>query len=171
MKHSIVLIFFSSFLLLSCENTVKEERLIHWVGDISFSKNLDGKDFKLCISEDYIIQNSSIGTPLDIEGDKSGLINIFKTQYDSSVAKKESGLIRIRFIVNCNGETGRFRLLSGGLDFKEKPIDKSITDQLMRITKSLTGWKQKIDVQNQARDYYQYLIFKIVEGEIVSIRP
>lgn len=55
---------------------------------------------------------------------------------------KDSGMVRIRFIVNCKGQPGRFRMISAGYDYKEKQLDKAITDQLMSITKGLSGLEE-----------------------------
>jgi len=40
----------------------------------------------------------------------------------------------------------------------------------MRITKSLSGWKI-LPNDEAPTDYYQYLIFKIKNGEIIEIMP
>jgi len=79
-------------------------------------------------------------------------------------------LIRIRFIVNCAGDTGRFRILGMDKDYKQKEFSPSITDQILSITKSLTGWKTKTS-NGETYDYYQYLIFKIDKGQIKEILP
>ncbi|MBK8111273.1 MAG: hypothetical protein IPK46_13515 [Saprospiraceae bacterium] len=78
--------------------------------------------------------------------------------------------MRVRFIVNCKGETGRFRLLVSDLQFKEAALSKELTSQLMQITKGIKGW-QIIYHEGKNRDYYQYLTFKIVNGDIKEILP
>jgi len=98
------------------------------------------------------------------------LVNTFNTQFKSNDTISESGMIRIRFLINCKGETGRFRLVEAGYDYKEKQFDPYITDQLIKITKSLKGWKILSD-KFGPKDYYQYLIFKIDAGKITEILP
>jgi len=55
-------------------------------------------------------------------------------------------------------------------NYEPKTFDKSITKQLLEITKSLTGWKILPDEQSP-EDYYQYLIFKINDGQLIEIMP
>jgi hypothetical protein len=54
--------------------------------------------------------------------------------------------------------------------YKEKQFDPRITNQLLEITKNLSGWKIK-EYHGSEIDYYQYLIFKIEKGEIIEILP
>jgi len=165
-----VLLFLLIALLLSVYSSAQQKPL-RWLGDISFDKKLDKADFQICNGEANIFQYFNKGFNIAFEGDKPALIALFKENYDPSIVKPESGLIRIRFIVNCNRETDRFRLLEGGLDYQKKTFDKVITDQLLSITKSITGWKQKFDDDGNAVDYYQYLIFRIVNGQITKLLP
>ena len=80
-------------------------------------------------------------------------------------------MIRIRFVVNCEGKTGRFRLMASDLKYQPKKFDKKITSQLMEISKNLTGWLPKKTDKGKLIDYYQYLIFKIKDGKIKRILP
>ncbi len=73
-------------------------------------------------------------------------------------------------MVNCQGETDRFRLISADENYNEKTFAKSITDQLLDIAKSLNGWKVK-KMKEKDIDYYQYLIFKIENGQLKEILP
>lgn len=79
-------------------------------------------------------------------------------------------MIRIRFIVNCEGKTGRFRVIGMNKNYQEKTFDKAITDQLLEITQHLDGW-QLLPNAEEPRDYYQYLLFKMNKGTIVEILP
>lgn len=156
-------------LMFSC--TDPEQKPLRYLDDIAFDKNLDKEDFLICHGENNVFQYFNLGDNIAFKGGKRTLINVFKENYDPDRVKQESGLIRIRFIVNCQRETDRFRLLTSGLDYQEKAIDKSITDQLLAITKSLNGWGPKYNEEQQPIDYYQYLIFKIVDGQIIKILP
>ena len=95
---------------------------------------------------------------------------VFKENYKSEKIINETGLIRINFIVNCKGKTDRFRVISMDENYNEKVFLKSITDQLLAITKNLNGWKAK-KIKERDIDYYQYLIFKIENGQLKEILP
>jgi hypothetical protein len=139
------------------------------VGDIEFDSKLDNKDFVVC-GEKFKNSIQYSGEGLEYEGEKIAIEKDFKNKYISFTKSKESGLIRIRFIVNCEGKTDRFRVLGMDENYNEKTFSPKITNQLLQITKDLKGWKIKRYKAN-AVSYYQYLIFKIVNGRIIEILP
>lgn len=168
-QYAIILLL----LIMSCKadiktNTSKVE-YSRWVGDIEFDASKDSESFKLCKDDSKVYQYFNDGNGLEYEGEKRAIIEIFESQYKSK-RNAQTGLIRIRFIVNCNGQTGRFRVLGMDRKYREKEFHSSITSELLRIVKSLNKWKPK-SVNGELVDYYQYLIFKIENGEILEILP
>jgi hypothetical protein len=140
-----------------------------YIGDIKFDEKTDNKNFELC-NPNYIFQYFNDSGGVEYKGEKLAIEEEFKQKYNSEIVKKESGLVRIRFVVNCKGETDRFRILGGDENYQEKKFDSSITNQLLTITKALNGWIPK-KYHNKQIDYYQYLIFKIKDGKIIEILP
>lgn len=139
------------------------------IGDIEYDETIDKRDFKLCNSSKiYQYFNNSKG--LEYKGDKTALEKEIRSQYKSAELKGETGSIRVRFVVNCEGETDRFRLIAMDSNYLPKVFDKSITDQLLQISKNLKGWKPK-SYREDPIDYYQYLIFKLTDGHITHILP
>lgn len=141
----------------------------NYIGDIEFNLQIDNKDFELCNSK-HIYQYFNIGDGLVYEGEKLAIEKEYAEKYKSENIKNETGLIRINFVVNCKGKIDRFRLISMSENYKEKVFVKSITEQLMSITKNLKGWKGK-KYNEKEIDYYQYLIFKIENGQLKEILP
>ena len=139
------------------------------VGDIEFNPTTDKQDFELC-NENHIYQYFNNSEGLEYEGEKLEIEKVFKEKYKSEKINNETGLIRINFIVNGKGKTDRFRLISMDEKYTEKVFLKSITDQLLNITKTLNGWKSK-KIREKEIDYYQYLIFKIENGQLKEIVP
>lgn len=139
------------------------------VGDIPFDPKVDDPAFILCDSTG-VKQYHNLHDELEYNGEKSALVKSIKEQFKFRKLAGESGMIRIRFIVNCKGKTDRFRLTSATYDYKEKKFDPDITGQLLSITKNLKGWKILSD-KNGPKDYYQYLIFKLSEGNLDEILP
>lgn len=162
-KVFLILLAFSS-ILISCFS--KRDREV--VDDIVFDKSLDNPNFKICSNQIFQYFNDSRG--LLYGGEKLAILKAFKLKYNPQVVAKESGLVRIRFIVNCEGKTDRFRLLSMDNNYNEKIFDTNITSQLLKITKELDGWEVK-EIKDKPVDYYQYLIFVIQNGEITKILP
>lgn len=136
------------------------------IGDIEFDPTVDDPSFEPCNSR-RAIQYFAFGEKTYV-GEKIQIVRTFQERYLADEVAKESGLIRIRFMVNCKGETDRFRVMGMDDNYQEKTFDSSITNQLLTITKSLKDWKNFPD---KNRDYYQYLIFKMKEGEIIEIMP
>lgn len=174
MKFPILL--FIILFQISCaqeSSSFKNEYPPRHIGDIEFDPKLDNPDFKFCYPEEYSFQYFNLGDGLEFEGEKIKIDKIFTEKYNPTFVKKESGLIRIRFVVNCKGETDRFRIMGSDENYNDKEFDKSITQQLLSITKNLKGWKLKYYEENESQpiDYYQYLIFKIEDGQIVKILP
>tara|TARA_R110002020_G_scaffold444853_1_gene656494 strand:- start:2053 stop:2316 length:264 start_codon:yes stop_codon:yes gene_type:complete len=82
----------------------------------------------------------------------------------------QNGFIRLRFIVNCEGKTGRFRVLQSDENFEEMEFDNKIVNQLVTITKGIEKWGIFYR-QDDPIDYYMYLIFKIKDGQLTEILP
>jgi hypothetical protein len=168
--HKTVILFFLIPLISFCqEKTTAKSAYPNYVGDIEFNKETDKQDFELCF-EKHIFQYFNIGDGLGYEGEKLAIEREFAAKYKSEKIENQTGLIRINFVVNCKGETDRFRLISMNENYDEKLFLKSITDQLMNITKSLKGWKAK-KMKEKEIDYFQYLIFKIENGQLKEILP
>lgn len=165
-----LLLFF--VLTISCQNTedlIKANKYPRMIGDLAKDTIIDDAKFTLCHQEKFATQYYAFEDKPYID-EKSELLAIYHNKYDASTVKKESGLIRIRFIINCKGETGRFRIISSDYNYKEITFDRNITKQLLNITKNLKGW-QVFERKGKPRDYYYYLIFKMDKGVITEILP
>jgi hypothetical protein len=174
MKKLLIPLIFLSISAFCQEKQANTSKYPLSTGDIDFDSNLDKKDFQLCYPN-YDSQYYYGGKGLGFEGEKIAIEKEFKEKYHPDNSKKESGLIRVRFIVNCKGETDRFRIIGMDENYREKVFDKSITEQILSISKNLKGWivKSYTSKTNQifSYDYYQYLIFKIKDGQITEILP
>lgn len=151
------------------KSTSNTQGYLRWVGDIEYNLAFDKSNFELCHGDSGVNQYFHFGQGLQYEGEKKAIIEKFINEYQP-VQSNESGLVRIRFIVNCKGETDRFRVIAMDNEFNEKKFDTRITNQLLNLTKQLNGWRILPKIQ-EARDYYQYLIFKIENGNIIEILP
>lgn len=139
------------------------------VGDITFDSKLDDSNFRLC-NESDVFQYYYFGKGLQYKGEKPNIIEHFRNGFKIRKNKDDEGLITIRFIVNCEGKTGRFRVHGMDNDYQEKVFSKHLTQQLLILTKQLNGWIVG-EYDGKAYDYYQYLTFKIVNGNITEIMP
>jgi hypothetical protein len=138
------------------------------VGDIEADPKLDDPSFTVC-RDNRIPQYYSIES--GFEGEKPAIVAFFQKNFVKNKKHREDdGYITIRFVVNCMGQTGRFRMQEMSPDLTPKQFSPALSEQLLQLVKALQGWKpgQRNGV---AIDYYQYLTFKIKDGEIIEILP
>jgi hypothetical protein len=179
LKNLVLVIACISICATSCtSNSQREiqseekEPYLRWVGDIEFDAESDNSDFQLCYSDKDIRQYFNFSKGVQYKGEKPAIIQYFMENYQA-VSSKKSGLLRIRFIVNCKGETGRFRIMSMNADYQPMDFEPQISNQILKLTKQMEGWLpiEMDQMDNMKLDYYQYLIFKIHNGKIIEIMP
>lgn len=162
-------LFLTIIIASACSsNTQNQPSYLRWVGDIESNSEIDDPTFTLCHGDENVAQYFNFDG-IQYQGEKAAITDQFRDNYQP-VNNNQSGFIRIRFIVNCKGESGRFRLISSDPEFNDLQFDSRITDQLMQITQSLKGWKPQ-PAGDSPRDYYQYLLFKIENGALKEIMP
>lgn len=166
MKQIALFLVFLFILSCSNENSYKD------VGDIAFDQAMDDENFKLCnernIKQYYVRWSSDV--PAGYKGEKRTFEEIIWKKYEYPVSKEQNGYVTIRFIVNCEGKSGRFRIEAMDFDYQPFQFDAKITEQLLEAVKGLNDW---IPVRRKEKsyDFYQYLTFKIKDGQIIKVLP
>lgn len=128
----------------------------------------DDPDFKLCDAENAHPYYSLNAGP---KPDKRELFNHFLMGYKTPAHRNDqSGYITIRFMINCEGQTGRFRLVEFDRDYQAFFFDDVIKIQLMKLTQALKEWKPG-SYNGQPYDTYYYFCFKIQAGNLIDITP
>lgn len=138
------------------------------VGDSQFDPTLDDKRFKVCNGQN-VLQYYNFGKGVQFEGEKQKIDAHFAPMKKQKYGD-DSGFITIRFIVNCEGKTGRYWIQSMNNDYQPDEFDKSLITKLLSSTQSLEGWKVG-EFDGRRFDYYQHLIFKIENGRLIEIMP
>lgn len=175
MPRTIAILVYWAFILfplwVGCQTVpaTAKSKYLNSVGDIEYDSTLDKRDFYLCNKAD-IFQYHNNELALEYKGEKIALDSVFREKYVTPAGATGSGLIRIRFVVNCKGETDRFRVIAMDEQYRETQFDNRVVQQLLAICKSLDGWIPK-KYQGKEIDFYQYLIFKIKEGQLIEIMP
>lgn len=167
----IIGIFFISIIYANCGNlsATSDDKTYRHIGDIAFDPAVDDPDFKVCY-QDKIFQYFNNGSGAEYLNEKIELDEYFSANYKPVEIFEESGMIRIRFVVNCEGKADRFRMISSDPDYKEKVFDEKITSQLLQLTQSISNWPIKKYNKGDG-DYYMYLVFKIKDGHLIEIMP
>lgn len=171
MKAIFCFILFS-FTLFSCQTEKKVSKYPNTVGDITFDEKLDETGFKKCgIGKDkpFSFQYYNVSQEFDYKGEKIAIEEKLKKENISS-EKKINGYITVRFLVNCEGKTGLFRVKHLDSDLKDVALDQDMENKLLKFTKSLNGWVPK-KIEGLKLDYYQYLTYKIEDGKVSEVLP
>jgi hypothetical protein len=152
--------------LFNINTTFAQTDYSNHVGDIAFDAKLDDPAFKVC-DEKKIVQDYSVGTKF--EGERKALIDyftkgfVYKNNYSGN-----SGYITIRFIVNCKGESGRFRVYQLNEDFQENKFHPELVNHFLQQLKEVKGWipgnYKKVDY-----DSYDHIVFKIENGKLKDV--
>ncbi|MGN7866415.1 hypothetical protein [Chryseobacterium sp. 22458] len=155
---------------MSCQAEKGSGKYPVTVGNIEFDEKLDDPVFRKCYPEKQIDVQYYQGTKeFDYKGEKIAIIEKLTNEKISSESKI-NGYITVRFLVNCEGKTGLFRIQQMNADLKEAVLDKELGDKLLRFTKSLDGWMPK-EIKGLKIGYYQYLTYKIENGKVSEVLP
>ncbi|MBC8156383.1 MAG: hypothetical protein H7Z72_26145 [Bacteroidetes bacterium] len=124
----------------------------------------------------YLYQPLSQYYSFDQRGHQERLYFIRKAfgAYKPPSVTGQSGLLRVRFQVNCRGEAGRFELLELDEAYQKRPFDERISRQILAICRrSLsTGWLPGKDGQDTTpSDYVQFITLRLKDGAITEIFP
>lgn len=172
MTKAICLLALFSFNLVSCQTEKNISKYPGTVGDISFNEKSDEAGFKKCGAgkeRPFSFQYYHGSKEFDYKGEKIAIIEKLKKENIFS-EKKINGYITVRFLVNCEGKTGWFRITHLNSDLKEIRLDEELENKLLKFTKSLDGWMPK-EIKGLKVDYYQYLTYKIENGKVSEVLP
>lgn len=157
------------YLTLFCNDTYKGSiRKLYRTGD-AIKSNINSK-YTVC-NEHRIDEYFNREPETKHKGGKRYLEKYFLEKYSSPYDTTQNGYIRIRFIVNCNEETGRFSIQQTDINYKEIKFKYEIASQLFLLTKSLTEWINNSPNKRESNDTYKHLTFKIKNGQIEEILP
>ena len=137
------------------------------VGDIKYDQHIDG-DFKRC--DTYSNQYYGINGGFGFKGEMSRIKKDIFANYKPTNKEGQSGFLTIRFVVNCDGVAGMYRVQQTNMSLQDFDFDDNIIDQLLAATKKLKGWRIA-DYQGNAYDYYQYLTYKLLDSKLIDIAP
>lgn len=167
MKITYLILLFS--FTLSAQ--VTDELYPQQVGDIEFDQKLDDPNFKICdVKQTAQYYNFSKG--FQYKGEKYEILKKFKENYNPKIVTTGggSGYITIRFLINCEGKKGLFRVQEMDMNYMPTKFDEDNIKQLLAITKSLDGWLIG-EYDEKKYDYYQYLTFKLINYKLLEILP
>jgi len=153
LKLNLMLVFFSFYILTIL---------------VFFSCNKKSGELKLCelgILKPYYL------TGLDYKGGIYAIKQKYKSKYIPVIKGPNSGIVKIRFDVNCLGETGNFEFETYNLNYKSTTLNDSIVNQTLSIAKKLDDWIPGTNDDNENINSFKFIAIKIIHGEIKEILP
>ncbi|QNL51945.1 hypothetical protein H8S90_10405 [Olivibacter sp. SDN3] len=137
------------------------------VGDIYYLPFVDDPVYKIYnkgfIPQYYQVKGGYIGG-------RKKILAEFKEKVGVDVYSSIDGFVTIRFIVNCEGKAGRFRILMLDKEYRQRNFDRFFIDKLLCFTNSLSNWKVA-SINGTKTDYYQYITFVINGTKVSDIMP
>lgn len=171
MKNRLILfILFITVTIVHAQNTTPNKfNSKEKVGCIKFDKKRDNPKFHIC--DEFNIMEYYQVNPKYGEGYKS--IRLYFDQYLKEIEKQinfESGLVTIRFVINCKGETDRFRVFSVDGNYKDLTITDELKQLCIRTVKNMGNWQPGFD-SGEYFDSYFTLSLKIRNGQVTDLLP
>lgn len=163
----------------SCGKTVEEQPFDpKWkVGDFDPAWKEAGDTYEVC-DEAKIFQYYNFAKNTQYKGDRKAIKQYILANYKPIEDKSQNGYLTIRFVVNCEGEPGWYKVYEVDKDFQKTPFKTEISEQLIRLTKDLKDWipaKGLLRMEGKddgvIYDSYVYLSYKIKDGQVVEILP
>ncbi|KRG29637.1 hypothetical protein [Salegentibacter mishustinae] len=137
----------------------------HRIGELEANDRIDDNNFKLC-NEDKVAEYYGMNT--DYIGGKKAIKNRILSELQS-LDFKESGLLTYRFVVNCKGEIGRFRLKATNEDLQKTEVNSKNIQEIEKELRDLKNWNPAGNKSGYTYDSYYILNFKIENDKIVDI--
>lgn len=81
----------------------------------------------------------------------------------------DSGMLNLRFIINCKGEVGDMEVNQLNKNYQLTKLNGDLVEEIIQLTVKKENWV--ISNNNSDNDKYMYLIFRLEDGKIVEILP
>lgn len=142
--------------------------------ELSCTKSIDKPDFE-ALKKERTFQRchvyglrSNLPAGKDYEGGGKAIEDYFYTQYKKPKDIRESGFITLRFIINCEGESGEFETLEMDANYKSYNFDTGISEQLVQLGKKMDEWIP-LELDSEVYDQRKIINFSIQNGAIKAI--
>lgn len=126
--------------------------------------------FTLCDDQRKIVDYYNGSPRVEFAEKKRVMLNILFSKIDSEKLFNESGFLTFRFVVNCRGEAGWFITEQADLNYQEKQFAKETVDHLYKLIAELKTWSPCV-INQEPRDAYFYITFRMENGKILDILP
>jgi len=164
LKNILNIWLFVSFLIAAALSLWLYVKQTSKVGDIFYDSTRDSAEFQPC--GDYqILQYYQVGTYYN--GGKKAIKKELLPKIKADGLPK-NGLLTVRFVVNCKGETGYFRTKMINMDIEEIEVPLEVSKHFYALISELDGWVPG-QIDGNPIDSYAQIAFKLEAGKITDI--
>lgn len=154
--------------LASSQNTVPQHfNVKEKVGWIPFDKSKDNPNFKVCDElniEEYYQVNPSYG-----EGMNSIRNYVLAHKQSLETLCEQDGYVIVRFVINCQGQTDRYRTRFMSLNYTEEDSKNAeLQKQVIRLVRDMGSWNPG-QYEGKTYDCYQHLKFLFKNSKLVDV--
>ena len=145
------------------------------VGDIAFDPATDRSSFQRCGEGQYDVPQHYQSQTVYTGGTQALRQQFLRAALHSSTGAQD-GYVTIRFLINCHGETDRFRVTQLNTAYQPAHFGPALVAALLGRAKRLHAWvpgkfSDPGTHHGQALDSYYYLLLKISHGRVVDVLP
>ncbi len=168
----LLLYVFQSLMYLGCvsnEQAIGSENdlppISHDLSYTSFDAKLDDPNYAICDSTAFLSGRNRVW----YEGGNNQFRKDLKASYKNSPAYATfDGFVVIRFLVNCEGKTGRYRAEALNLDFTPGSAPEGLLEYAVDLVKRLDNWTKSTSSESFT-EYSKFINLKIRQGEIEHV--
>lgn len=155
--------------LIGWDGQAVRKKSFHAIRTLSPAEVCEPSGFQTC---DVCFKQMWRAISLSRTHKRYNLTKLFFQRYQPVYQIGQSGLIRIQFVVNCQGERGLFSVNGFGDDYCPKRFDTRITDQLLTLCHDRVALDDQTATQDTpARDTAVSLTFRLKDGRLIDILP
>ncbi len=136
----------------------------HDLSYIPYDAKFDNPNFTICDSTKIKSGRNKIQY---IGGRRKLKKDIISKYLNKKKHETFNGYIVIRFLVNCEGKSGRYRAQSLNFDFSPLNPPLDLLESSIDIIKNLDNWKRS--VKDSQIEYSKYINLKIKDGNVQHI--
>ena len=148
------------------QNSIEPQTILnHDVSYIPFITETDDPEFSMCDSPSI----RSGRNRLQYEGGKDQLNEDIEAYYRKvDYQNNYSGYIVLRFLINCRGDIGRYRVASLGPDLRSQKAPKELLSHSLAMIDYIDHWT-KSQAYGDGTEYSKFINIKFDNGQIQHV--
>lgn len=126
--------------------------------------------FSPCGDPDRIYDYYNGRVDAGFKGGKRSLERALEGKLDAGILFGESGYLTLRFVINCEGRVGWFKVEEADLNYQLTSFRRETIQHVFDVIQDLSPWQPGI-INGEVADTYAYITLKLNNGNLVEILP